>query len=373
MLPSSDLQLPLTSHSHHPPRPIPHIHPHTTSHSSQQPHSLTTTHSSQQPHPHITTHSSQQPHPLVTTHSSQQPHPHITTHSSQQPHITHSSQQPHPHTTTHSSQQHPLTSDIATHPDTRVHSHRDDDGRLQSSGEVERENKDRTRENYQKKDSKDKRKEKHVRTSEPTQILQPHNRDTQPEPRHEVTEQHSTQSSNTESSTIAIVNQLPLLKTDNVAPHGSLRAVIQDTTENTNLEEQPASTGGGDEDMDDESIREDVSISSSTHSSSGIGTPSTSTPLRPPLSSSSTQNTIPLPPFSSSLSVIADPPPLPPPVIESQMKTREIEGESMVGGGEDSVSVTEISNEEEDDDTMFEETLPQHTTGQCLHKHGYIQ
>lgn len=139
-----------------------------------------------------------------------------------------------------------------------------------------------------------------------------------------------------------------------------------------------------DEVEEEESI-EDEEISSS-HSSSEVGTPSTSTPLKavPPCSSTNGRQEPPLPaPLSSSLSAIVDPLSS---ITESRMKTRESGGREvrdggtvggggfvMMGGGEErvgssedgdsvSVTVTEMSDEEEED-TMFEETLPQYTTG----------
>lgn len=140
-----------------------------------------------------------------------------------------------------------------------------------------------------------------------------------------------------------------------------------------------------DEVEEEESIEEEAI--SSSHSSPEMGTPSTSTPLKavPPHSSSgSTSGRLepPLPPpLSSSLSAIVEPH-----STESGMKTKEnggrdVRGGGSVGGGgfvmmggggegvgssEDgdsvSVTVTEMSDEG-DEDTMFEETLPQYTTG----------
>ena len=113
-------------------------------------------------------------------------------------------------------------------------------------------------------------------------------------------------------------------------------------------------------------MSDDVSVSSSTQSSPEMGTPSTSTPLRPPLPplrrAQDTHPAPPLPPFSSSISVITE---APPPSMEPHPP--ETEGGVRVGGGEEgsgdsvSVTVTELS-EGEEEDTMFEETLPQNTT-----------
>lgn len=138
------------------------------------------------------------------------------------------------------------------------------------------------------------------------------------------------------------------------------------------------------DEVEEEDSIEEEDISSS-HSSSEVGTPSTSTPLKavPPHSSSgSTSGGLeqPLPPpLSSSLSAIVEPHSS---ITEPRMKTEEREargggsvggggGFVMMGGGEEgvgssedgdsvSVTVTEMSDEE---DTMFEETLPQYTTG----------
>ena len=129
---------------------------------------------------------------------------------------------------------------------------------------------------------------------------------------------------------------------------------------------------------EEEEMKEDVSVSSSTQSSSEMGTPSTSTPLRPPLPppSPGAQDTPPpLPPFSSSLSVIAEPPasavePHPPTEGGGSVTV----GGSGEGGSGDSVSVTvtELSDEEEEEeDTMFEETLPNYTTGNSLYLISY--
>lgn len=138
----------------------------------------------------------------------------------------------------------------------------------------------------------------------------------------------------------------------------------------------------------EESIEED-DISSS-HSSSEVGTPSTSTPLKavpPYCSHGSTSGGLEAPvppPLSSSLSAIVEPHSS---ITEPRMKTEENGGREargggsvgggggfvMIGGGEEgvgssedgdsvSVTVTEMSDEE-DEDTMFEETLPQYTTG----------
>ncbi|CAI8027493.1 Protein fantom [Geodia barretti] len=125
---------------------------------------------------------------------------------------------------------------------------------------------------------------------------------------------------------------------------------------------------------EEEETKEDVSVSSLNHSSSELGTPSTSTPLRPPLppppSGGRTQGTLPpplLPPFSSSISVIAAEAPVSTTEDPSQWETGGGGGFVMMGGGEagdgDSVSVTvtELS-EEDDEDTMFEETLPTEST-----------
>ena len=119
---------------------------------------------------------------------------------------------------------------------------------------------------------------------------------------------------------------------------------------------------------EEEETKEDVSVSSLNHSSSELGTPSTSTPLRPPIppppSGGRTQGTLPpplLPPFSSSISVIAAEAPVSTTEDPSQWETGGGGGFVMMGGGEagdgDSVTVTELS-EEDDEDTMFEETLP---------------
>ena len=140
---------------------------------------------------------------------------------------------------------------------------------------------------------------------------------------------------------------------------------------------------------DDDSI---TSVTSLSHSSSGLGTPSTSTPLKPtlPPPSSTRQHDAVFPPFSSSLSVITEPPAntTPKPRFEVDGGETEVgsgrveggekgggnEGFTMVGGGAEeglgsgedgdsvSVTVTEMSDEGEED-TMFEETLPQHTLG----------
>ena len=138
----------------------------------------------------------------------------------------------------------------------------------------------------------------------------------------------------------------------------------------------------GSEDVvsEEEEVGEDVSVSSLTHSSSELGTPSTSTPLRPPLPPpphGRTQDTLPppppLPPFSSSFSVIA---PEVPAEDQSHLETVGVGGGGfvrMLGGGESgeedgdsvSVTVTELSEEDEEEDTMFEETLP--TGLYCTH------
>jgi hypothetical protein len=126
--------------------------------------------------------------------------------------------------------------------------------------------------------------------------------------------------------------------------------------------------------VSEEETKEDVSVSSLNHSSSELGTPSTSTPLRPPLppppSGGRTQDTLPpplLPPFSSSLSVIAAEAPMSTTEDASQWETGGGGGFVMMGGGVEgdgdsvSVTVTELS-EEDDGDTMFEETLPTEST-----------
>ena len=182
----------------------------------------------------------------------------------------------------------------------------------------------------------------------------------------------------------------------------------RDSERNTALDQVPGDGGVRDEDEED-SIAEEISVDSSSHSSSALGTPSTSTPLRPPLPLSSGSRgqreppPPPPPPLSSSLSVIAEPP-----ASEPQPKAGGVGREGggrgdvreggergdvregggggddgcelrevvMVGGGEEvfgedgesvSVTVTEISDEGEDD-TMFEETLPQHTLGTYVYK-----
>ena len=132
--------------------------------------------------------------------------------------------------------------------------------------------------------------------------------------------------------------------------------------------------------VSEEETKEDVSVSSLNHSSSELGTPSTSTPLRPPLppppSGGRTQDTLPpplLPPFSSSLSVIAAEAPMSTTEDASQWETGGGGGFVMMGGGVEgdgdsvSVTVTELS-EEDDGDTMFEETLPTglYTKTNCL-------
>ena len=137
---------------------------------------------------------------------------------------------------------------------------------------------------------------------------------------------------------------------------------------------------------------DNISVSSSSNSSSGMGTPSTSTPLRPVHTSSSSsgggssrQGALPPPPLSSSLSAIAEP------LEAGEREGGWVRGDRvavsgggggfvMMGGGEEemgsgedgdsvSVTVTEMS-EEGEEDTMFEETLPQHTTGvdPCIHR-----
>lgn len=139
------------------------------------------------------------------------------------------------------------------------------------------------------------------------------------------------------------------------------------------------------DEADKEESIEEEDISSS-HSSSEVGTPSTSTPLKavPPHSSSGSTSGGPEPslppPLSSSLSAIVEPHSS---ITEPKTKTRENGGREargvggggfvMMGGGEEgvgssedgdsvSVTVTEMSDEG-DEDTMFEETLPQYTTG----------
>ena len=224
---------------------------------------------------------------------------------------------------------------------------------------------------------------------------------------------HQTPPGNGESGSVEVTgrgtgNQLSSQVTSSVQ---RVSEVIPQTTENI-IEQVPTSSidGGSQEENEEDSIGEDISESVSLSPDSEKGTPSTSTPLRPPFPTpsyggSSHDSVPPLPPLSSSLSVIAEPPPVTEPEeVEGRpreggregrrggrgggkggelgsLERREggervsggdgrtagvvMRGEEGVGGSGDSVSVTvtEISDYEEEEDTMFEETLPHNTTG----------